>query len=388
MRILFNWYYHRPDLTRHLLQIGREHDLFFIDRHSPDRFSVEGSKVLYWGDYNSPYALLKAVRPDKVVFSDIESFPQVALNIASRNLGIPTFVLQHGTHGAFQVHQASDQPQTPALSKTSFWTMNFLARALSLRNKTFVLELVKFVYDRKRFALISALRRNRYEFRRADCYIEFSSENAGYFKARDGVPEERFVYIGNPAYDELFQRAASFEAKNYALLIDAPFLEAGDFAHGRISADEKATYLTRLDRAFALRGMPLRVKLHPLSYGAELPALPNTEYVRDADIVPLVGGCKVAISVHYSTMSAPILHLKPYYAFTSGMTPETPFLQQPTASVRDLLHFDPTALGEPSEPLPWEIVKDYVYSTDGQAGARLQHILFDANDRDVWQERR
>jgi hypothetical protein len=343
---------------------------------------VEGSTVLYWGDYNSPYALLAAVRPDKVVFSDLESFPQIALNIAARNMNIPTFVLQHGANGAFQVHRACGQAQMPALSKTSFWTLRFLARALRPQNVLFLRQLAKFIYDRKRFALVTALRRNRYEFRRADLYIEFSPENSGYFKARDDVPDDRFVYIGNPAYDELFQRAPSFGTKNYALLIDAPFLEAGDFAHGRISADEKANYLRKFDRAFALRNMPLRVKLHPLSYDAKLPILPNTEYVRDADMVSLFGQCEVAISLHYSTMSAPILHLKPFYAFTSGVTPVTPFLEH-SGLVRDLLHFDPEALGEPSEPLSWEIVRDYLFSTDGKSSERLRLILFIDQKRDL-----
>jgi hypothetical protein len=381
MRILFNWYYHRPDLTRHLLEIGRGHDLFFIDRHFPDGVIVEGSTVLYWGDYNSPYALLAAVRPDKVVFSDIESFPQIALNIAARNMGIPTIVLQHGANGAFQVHRACDQAQLPALSKTSFWTMRFLARALRPQNAPFLRQLVKFIYDRKRYALVTALRRNRYEFRRADLYIEFSPENAGYFRARDDVPDDRFVYIGNPAHDDLFQRAGSCETKNYALLIDAPFLEAGDFAYGRISADDKANYLKKFDKAFALRNMPLRVKLHPQSYDAELPNLPNTEYVRDADMASLVGQCEVAISVYYSTMSAPILHLKPFYAFTNGATPETPFLKD-SRLVRDMLHFDPEALGEPSAPLSWEVVKDYLFSTDGKSNERLRHILFNEQKHD------
>ena len=318
---------------------------------------------------------LKQFDPTKSFFLTSNSFPQISLNIAARNLGIPTFVLQHGANGEELVHQACAQPQMPVLSKTSFWTMRFLAAALRPHNIPIFHQLAKFIYDRKRFTLVTALRRNRHEFRRADHYIEFSSENAGYFKARDAVPDDRFIYIGNPAYDELFQRAATFESKKYALLIDAPFLEAGDFAYGLIDAVEKAKYLQKLDKAFAARNMPLLVKLHPLSYDAELPALPNTQYVRDTDMVSLVAQCEVAISVHYSTMSAPILHLKPFYAFASGVTPETPFLKH-SGSVRDLMHFDPEALGEPSKPLHWEVVKDYLFSTDGKSGERLRDILF------------
>lgn len=375
MRILFNWYYHRPDLTRHLLEIGREHELFFIDRQAPDGVVVDGSTVLYWGDYKSPYELLESVCPDKVVFSDLESFPQIALNIAARNMGIPTFVLQHGANGAFQVYHAREDAQTPSLSKTSFQTLAFLGRALRPRNFRFLDQLVKFIIDRKRLSLVAALRRNQFEFRRADFYIEFSPQNAGYFKARDAVPDDRFIYIGNPAYDEIFQRVPSLAPKGYALLIDAPFLEAGDFAHGQISKEEKAEYLRKFDSAFSARNIRLLVKLHPLTYDSELPILPNTRYVRDDDLVSLIGECQVAVLIYYSTLSAPILHLKPFYLFSNGFTPETPFLIR-SGVTRDLLHFDPEALGEPSDPLGWETVKDYLFSTDGKSNERLSHILF------------
>jgi hypothetical protein len=96
----------------------------------------------------------------------------------------------------------------------------------------------------------------------------------------------------------------------------------------------------------------------------------------------LVGQCEVAISVYYSTMSAPILHLKPFYAFTSGVTPETPFLKD-SRLVRDLLHFDPEALGEPSAPLNLDVVKDYLFSTDGKSNERLRHILFNEQKHDL-----
>jgi hypothetical protein len=78
-------------------------------------------------------------------------------------------------------------------------------------------------------------------------------------------------------------------------------------------------------------------------------------------------------------MSAPLLHLKPFYAFSSGATPETPFLQ-PLGIVRDLLRFDPSDLAEPNDPLPWEIVKDYLYSVDGQSSERLKRVLFGVDD--------
>src|SRR5690242_13495439 len=116
MRILLNWYYHRPDLTRHLLELGRDHELFFIDRHAPDGVDVPGATVLYWGDFASPYALLDEVRPDKVVFSDIEAFHQLALNIAARNRHIPSYILQHGTRGAFELDRAPAGTQPIAFS--------------------------------------------------------------------------------------------------------------------------------------------------------------------------------------------------------------------------------------------------------------------------------
>jgi hypothetical protein len=376
MRILFNWYYHRPDLTRHLLEAGAEHELHFIDRHAQDSIDLPPATIHYWGDFASPYGLLDAVRPDKIVFSDIEAFHQLALNVAARNRGIPTLVLQHGSRGAFELDLAVREPQRLALSGTSAWSARFLASALRPKNLLALPALSRFVYERKRYELTAALQRNRFELRRADRYIEFSHENAGYHRSRDGVPEHRFTYIGNPTLDELFTRVPSYVPRDYALLLDAPFLEAGGFTQGRISPEQKADYLVRLDRLCALQGLRLVAKLHPLTYDAALPALPNTDYVRNGDLPRLVGESRLTISVHYSTLSAPVQHLRPFYAFDSGEAPPAPFHGPAGVQPMNLWGFDPETVGAPLPPLPWSAVEEYLFAKDGRAGERLKNVLF------------
>src|SRR5688572_18848133 len=110
-RVLINWYYSRFDLTEYLLNFAEEIEIVFLFKQfkeeEPDYITQHKNiSVVYWGNYKSPYQLLKEVSPDIVVFADLESFNQIALNVAARNTGIKTFVLQHGVRGEFEINEA------------------------------------------------------------------------------------------------------------------------------------------------------------------------------------------------------------------------------------------------------------------------------------------
>src|SRR5690606_6600082 len=53
-------------------------------------------KNIFWKDYYNAFDLLNKIRPNKVVFFFIESYNHVALNVACKELGIPTYHLEHG----------------------------------------------------------------------------------------------------------------------------------------------------------------------------------------------------------------------------------------------------------------------------------------------------
>ncbi len=213
-RILLNWYYHRPDLTEYLLKLSDEFELIFIYKHTrpaePElrEWIDRHVSVIYWGAYKTPYQLLKEVQPDILVFHDIEAFNQVALNVAARNKKIPTYVLQHGVRGDYEVAEALTYGEKAPMnfSDTSAWSIKFFLAAFRFKNMQGILSVGKFIINRKRFELTVALAKSKAEWRNADYYIELSKDNTGYHKIRDGIPDDRFLIIGNPQFDDYFKQ--------------------------------------------------------------------------------------------------------------------------------------------------------------------------------------
>src|SRR5437867_3314066 len=182
-RILINWYYDRYDLTKHLLELSEQAQLVFIGKHSrpsvneQEKFKESNISIVYWSDFHSPYQLLDEVKPDLVIFHDIEAFNQIALNIAAKNRNIRTYVLQHGFRGDYEITNALNHVSSInniELSETSWWTLIFLIRSIRWKNFKHLIPLLKFIVSRKKNELTVALYKNQFELRRANRYIEFS----------------------------------------------------------------------------------------------------------------------------------------------------------------------------------------------------------------------
>jgi len=387
-RILLNWYYHRFDLTEYLLQFSEEFELVFIYKHvaapEPEYLKdLKNIEIVYWGDFSSPYALLSRVKPDLVVFADLESFNQIALNIAARNRRIGTLVLQHGIRGEFEVMQALSiahvNHERLAFSSTSRWSMRFLLSSLRVKNAPSLPSLLKFIYQRKTKDLTTALYQNQFELRRADRYIEFSVQNLTYHQKRDGVPKERFILTGNPAFDAYFNYLNNESSdKGYALLIDCPYTEAGFLQDHSIDAEKKRAYLEKLDRLSLANGLKTKVKLHPLSFDSpELYQSENLAYYRQHDLKELIAGANVVYFVHFSSVAPVILAYKPCLYFHYTLDQHTKEFQKLGLDSVPLFDYDERKLDIKikAKRLSLEKLIPFLYSVDGKSSERVKHAL-------------
>lgn len=386
-RILFNWYYHRFDLTEYLLTLSDEFELVFIYKHTKPEITgftewkEKNVSVIYWGDYKSPYQLLSVVQPDLVVFYDIEMFNQIALNVAARNKGIPTYVLQHGVRGAYEVKEALSYSEKQPIIKsdTSVWSVKFFFSAFRFRNFRNFFSMLNFIILRKRNELTVALNKSKAEWRNADYYIEISKNNTGYHKERDGIPDDRFIIIGNPQFDAYFKKlnnATGQATESYCLLIDCPFCEAVFLGTKRMSIEEKNCYLKNISGWCSKRGLKLFVKLHPLSFSVDyLIKDENIVYFKEADITDLVIKATTVFFVHFSSLTSLIMHYKPFIILASNYLPANDFLSKKGIQVINTNDFNPDMNIEPNSPLTAANVEDVLYKTDGKAVERLRSIL-------------
>jgi hypothetical protein len=387
-RILVNWYYDRPDLTQHLLNLSDEAHIIFLAKHlreksEENKFAGKNVSIAYWSEYNSPYQLLNILQPDLIVFHDIEAFNQIALNIAARNKKITTYVLQHGIRGSYEISDAlahRSETVNISVSNTSRWTLKFLFRSLRLRNFNQIFPLLKFIVQRKRNELTVALYNNKFELRRADYYIEFSKANMGYHNVRDGIPGERFLLVGNPTFDPFFTEmteiAQSPSSVHYALLIDTPFCEAVFMQKERMKPDEKNRYILELEKYCRHKGLVLYVKLHPLTYqSTSLPQSPFINYFRESNLAELIGKAEFVFLLHFSSLAPLVFYYKPFFFFKNKYVSNWEL--NSVIGAQDLSEFkaEDLAKEQPHAPLPFETLKDYLFIPDGKAGNRLKEIL-------------
>lgn len=389
-RILINWYYTRFDLTEYLLRFADEMEIIFLFKQVPETEPdyLKGKKnisIVYWGDFKTPYQLLRSVYPDIVVFADLEAFNQIALNIAARNKGITTYVLQHGIRGAYEVDEAlsADEKSTPIqLNNTSFWSLRFLFSAIRPKNFSELPRFLRFVYARKSNELTVALYQYQFELRRADYYIEFSQANTDYHRKRDGVPEHRFIVVGNPLFDEMFTYLNNSSSKgiqgNYCLLIDCPFTEAVFYKDHGIGSTEKRKYLQRLAKWTQNNGYTLKVKLHPLSYkNTDLYIDPSIEYVKQADLKLLIAGAAVVFFIHFSSITPVVLPFKPCIYFHSSLHTHTILFQKLGLEPFPLFGFDEKNkdLLDRAKKVSLDVLQPFLFSTDGKAAERIKELF-------------
>ncbi len=78
--------YNRPDILRQFIKCNDVFNfsiLYFKD-DSFEKNDLPPFKKYYWNQFSSSYDVLKKLNPKKIILADIESFYEVALNLACK----------------------------------------------------------------------------------------------------------------------------------------------------------------------------------------------------------------------------------------------------------------------------------------------------------------
>jgi hypothetical protein len=388
MRILFVWHYERPDLTDPLVQALKGADLHFLYKYEREDGEQSFSHpVHYWNDFKSPYEILRKIKPDKIVFMEIETFHHVALNIAARNAGVVTYRLEHGIKAPYKsyasypaLHPSASRKRATAQKGNSINTLLFYLRSFRLRNAASVFMLLKFIYTRSKLGTSEGLSRCRFRLRRPVWYIDFTPFNSRFTLERDRPDPGDYIYIGNPNFDKYFkyvkEKQPTAPAENYYLLIDSGFVEDPAF---RIDAAIIIDFYRKLNLYCRQKGAKLKIKLHPLSYhAAYLPEDENIIYLRDANVIEEILGSKGCFHSHFSTLTPLAMYYSPSILFDASPAFNVDIKQLGLMTVLDFYTFQPQdmmlrSLNDEEKQL---IVERYFYSTEGNACEQLAKVLF------------
>ena len=390
-KILLNWDYVRKDHLEPFYQMMSDCEFVFIHKKSKPSNEIDiPFQVIYWSDFKSPYDLLEIIKPDKVVFSGLESFYEISLNIACRNKNIVTYFLQHG--GPMQnldfykeayknvpnefLHEVNNQSLLVKLHATFFYF-----RAIKFKN-LFSFHKIVWYYILRRLSsnYMKVLERVQFELRKPNFYIECTFHNASWIKQRDKITDDRVIPIGVMSLDAYFDNYTinDVEKENIFLLIDSPVELIPSL---NITEQEHFIFYEKLNDLALKDNCKLYVKLHPKKYGStNMPNHPNIVYLKDTTIIKEIRVAKSCFCF-YSTLAMPAIYFTNCTMIKMNEESSVQDDWQALGIVNTLnfLDFSKQTFISTDDIIKKQnlekFVSLYLYKTDGSAVERLKEIL-------------
>lgn len=393
--ILLNWDSSRADLMEPFIALQDYFNFSVVwYKEPPNHPKKHPFEEYYFGDFKTPYKLLKKIRPDKVIFFGIHSFPQIALNVAAKNRGITTYTMHHGVFSS-NLSAITQLRRDMGIVKNkkrfnSITSLYFYFSALRPGNWRELWKYFYFPFLLYKHGSVEAMKKCVFSIRLPDQYIQLSPHNAIIYKEMDSLKnDDKFNYIGHPWFDKFLQDLQAGEtgingAKEppYWLLIDFPNIEQ-NIGFKKIGANVKTAFYKQLSAFAKADGCRLRVKLHPAGYNSNYNYQDdNMELLKGTDILRQVLQAKRCFSF-YSTLLIPIIYVKHHcIVFDLGLDIglQRELIELGAATKLDIADFSFGQVtadhsDEKDEKAYCEFIRRYLYNTDGKATERLKEIL-------------
>jgi hypothetical protein len=234
-------------------------------------------KQHFWNNYSTPKALLKDIKPDRIVFMEIIDQREIALIVAANKFNIPTFYLEHGSAGDKETaikRQITSKNESLKRFKNIFLRKIFISFIHAIR--------VKYFYYSNTFSNFDSLTNYKKYLKLpflmfwylpnkalSDCIfyervpkksIVFNKLNFEEYQLYTGISEEGAVFTGLPFYDEYYY--LNYINKDYIVYIEHPMLESGLLEWDKQHHEKIANTLLQLA---VTKRVKIYVKLHPSS---------------------------------------------------------------------------------------------------------------------------
>jgi len=246
----------------------------------------------YWGDYRTPYKLLRKIRPDRIVFFEIIDLRQIALIIAARSTGVKTFYLEHGAAGDRQTAISRWKETSFLKDKLPRLARRFIKNFWDIfSSKLFYYSVYKkfnsvssyFKFLSLPFKLLisspgKVLSHTMFRERVPDHAIVFNERNFEAFELYTGIARKDTSLIGVPFFDRYHRTRQT--SLNHVVYIEHPYLEYRLLGWNKEHHKEIAMALNAFAAANKIK---LYIKLHPSS------SLSNwSDYLIDSEYVEIL----------------------------------------------------------------------------------------------------
>jgi hypothetical protein len=270
-RLLITGTMSRSDIVQTFERLEGASEMTFLEYERDwgqgiDRSVYDGmGRLMTWEESRSADAVLRAVRPDRVILLFISSINQVALRVAARDRGVETVHVEHGYR-----LPATDAPRARTLAHRpegrrlgSHRTHLFFARSLLRRHPPAVAKLANYAVQVSRVGAQPDVLRAFADLRRPDRYVSYSPECFEYHRDVDRVPDSiaaNTLFTGIPQFDD-FRIVSAEPSPGEVLLIDHQFHNSGLFGWSEAFRHEWVRQVA--ERVFAAGAIKLHVRLHP-----------------------------------------------------------------------------------------------------------------------------
>jgi hypothetical protein len=226
----------RKDLFSYLgKDKNNEYYLLFNDQKMNDLPKELGfvKEEFRWKDFVNAWAVIKRIRPDKIVFQEIFDLKQIALNVVARRKNIPTIFLDHGIWSHFFEIDQEDDKQLAQIKRSKLKKLANFFRFIkgyyfyysgitAVRRKN-IRDFLLYPFHTFIYSSVKAINKIYFEERSASKYILFAPYNFEPIKNYYHFSEETVTYAGFPYFDDYFNKEKL--VKKYIVFIDHPYLE-------------------------------------------------------------------------------------------------------------------------------------------------------------------
>lgn len=328
-KVLLVWWYDRRDLIAPYLKMRDEIEFTVLFYRFPEQENKEVAESLpfrriYWMDYLSPYAMIKDVQPEKILFFGHDSTLTIALIAAANVLKVPTAYVSHGLRSDFthmlesqqkkqienEIERYSDK--NPAYQKKKWHTLLFLLNVISFRNLKTIQMVLGWIYtDFKIKNKLLKLKSFQNPLRKVRSYYLYAQQNASLIKGTDMTLDSQIYYTGPYSMDDIFSKISKSHyvepEQKYWLFIDQPIQI--------IKREDRLRLFKKISLAAKAQNKQLLVKLHPMEYELESPLLENIRWERTVDNIEELIVNSEGCFGFYSTLMLAIIPFKKTIVF-------------------------------------------------------------------------
>ena len=398
--------YSRKDILAFFDKVSKEHQIYFLYYNSENneqiKYHSKFGNSIFWNNFKDSYSLIEKIRPNKVLFFSLETFNQIALNIACKSKGIKTTHIDHGVlypsleklilHERYQQNKSLKNILRKNIIVTYFSLLknSFYLWTLLKSNKKDIKLLFKFYKVRSNNNLYDTFEKIKDKRLVPSNYIFFNEINHSFYEQIHHyiIPILNYEIIGFPCFDKLkFSYPAPLDSK-LILYIDQPFAEYNHFGW-------TTEYLFKImdqinTKILEPQKKKLLVKCHPISNISNWNKIhkkyKNIELINDQEMISYLPSISSVIG-YASSLLLPFTAQKNIVCFCMEIHPKINFNYAHDflvdKIVEKVINIDELALKMQNHTHYLEIqlkhktsfCKKWLYQLDGKSQQRLDNIL-------------